>query len=140
MRVLVDTSVWSLSLRKLSVTEKESKYVSELRELIKELRVAMIGPVRQELLSGISNHRKFILLKGKLDAFEDESIYQEDYEMAAEFSNSCRATGVQGSHIVFFICAVAIAREMSIFTTDKDFLHYSRIVPIRLHEIRKEIS
>jgi len=39
MKILVDTSVWSLALRKKTLTEEEKKVVKKLRELIYELRV-----------------------------------------------------------------------------------------------------
>ena len=49
MKVLVDTSIWSLSLRRDSKQNQE--YKAELSELIKEVRVQIIGPIRQEILS-----------------------------------------------------------------------------------------
>jgi len=140
MNVLVDTSVWSLALRKKTLTDFENTCVAELRELIKELRVVMVGPIRQELLSGISAPEKHQLLKGQLQAFEDLTIDTENYEKAAEFSNICRNSGIQGSHTDFLICAVADAHDMSIFTTDKDFTNYSKVLGLRLHEVREEIG
>ena len=59
MKVLVDTSVWSLAFRKKSLSDEELKIIKELKELIYELRVILIGPIRQELLSGISDEVKF---------------------------------------------------------------------------------
>lgn len=140
MSVLVDTSVWSLALRKKTLTDDEKNIVAELRELIKELRVAIVGPIRQELLSGISDPQKFQLLRGRLSSFEDVTIRTDDYEKAAEFSNRCRMSGIQGSHIDFLICAVADTNEMSIFTTDKDFVDYSEVIDLTLHEVREEIK
>jgi hypothetical protein len=140
MNVLVDTSVWSLALRKKTLTDLEITCVAELRELIKELRVVMIGPIRQELLSGISAPEKHQLLKDRLQAFKDLTIETENYEKAAEFSNTCRSSGIQGSHTDFLICAVAYAYDMSIFTTDKDFMNYSKVLDVRLHEVRDEIG
>ena len=140
MKILVDTSIWSLALRKKTLTSKESLIVKEFRELINELRVAMIGSIRQELLSGISDEDKFERLRDKLTGFEDIHLNQEDYEKAAEISNECRRNGVQGSHIDFLICAVALNRNISIFTTDNDFKNYKKIVSIKLHSIREEIN
>ena len=140
MKILVDTSIWSLALRKKTLTSKESLIVKEFRELINELRVAMIGSIRQELLSGISDEDKFDRLRDKLTGFEDIQLNQEDYEKAAEISNECRRNGVQGSHIDFLICAVALNRNISIFTTDNDFKNYKKIVSIKLHSIREEIN
>ena len=57
MRVLVDTSGWSLALRRARTDTDPS--VHELRSLIEEGRVAMIGPVRQELVSGVKRAGAF---------------------------------------------------------------------------------
>ncbi|MBW2544256.1 MAG: PIN domain-containing protein [Deltaproteobacteria bacterium] len=140
MKILVDTSVWSLALRKKKLTKREQAIVDEFKEIIHELRVTIIGPIRQELLSGISEEYKCFLLKEKLKPFEDLSIPQEDYETAAELSNICRRKGIQGSHTDFLICAVALNKKMSIFTTDKDFTNYKKHIDIKLHQIREEFT
>ena len=140
MKVLVDTSVWSLSLRKRKLTGKEENTVSELKELIHELRVEMIGAIRQELLSGIPDNEKYEVLRDKLRAFDDLPLTRSDFERAAEFFNQCRKRGIQGSQIDFLICAVAHNNDLSIFTTDKDFYNYEKILAIRLHKIRGEIE
>lgn len=46
MKVLVDTCVWSLALRRRKQKTTDEPHVLELQELIKELRVQMIGPIR----------------------------------------------------------------------------------------------
>jgi len=140
MNILVDTSVWSLAFRKKTLTLEETKIVSELKELIYEKRVIMIGPIRQELLSGIKNKKIFDQLCSKIKAFEDVSIETEDYEKAAEINNVCRSNGIQGSHIDFLIAATAMKRNIAIFTIDKDFQNYSKIVEIKLHKIRNDIE
>ncbi len=140
MNILVDTSVWSLAFRKKTITFEESKIVSELKELIYEKRVIMIGPIRQELLSGIKNKKIFDQLCMKIKAFEDELLETADYEKAAEINNLCRSNGIQGSHIDFLIVATAMNRNIAIFTTDKDFQNYSQIVELKLHKIRNEIE
>lgn len=140
MKILVDTSIWSLALRKKTLTQKEESYVHELKELINELRVEMIGPIRQELLSGVNNEHKYNLLKENLKGFEDLTLSRQDYEKAAEIFNLCRKSGIQGSHIDFLICAVAINHQLPIFTTDDDFKSYRKIIEIDLHTIRDELS
>ena len=62
MKVLVDTCVWSLALRKKKVAH--DPFVMELHELINELRVQMIGPIRQEILSAIRSESQFSTIKG----------------------------------------------------------------------------
>lgn len=79
-RVLVDTSVWSLALRKKERTEEVQKIVSYLSKLIGNLAVVLIGPIRQEILSEISNKETFEMLKEKLSIFEDHMIQTHDVE------------------------------------------------------------
>ncbi len=138
MMVLVDTSVWSLSLRRQarSLTQAQKRVLGELAELIGEARARLIGPVRQELLSGIRTEAQYQRLQQALRAFEDPALAVEDYEEAARLTNVCRSRGIAGSPTDFLICSVALRREWSIFTTDQDFLRYSRLLPLRLHELR----
>ena len=128
MKVLVDTSVWSLALRH----KKPSTTTQKLTELILSSLVVIIGPVRQELLSGISNEDTFFELKTKLKAFDDFIITTQDYETAAGFSNICRKRGIQGSHTDFLLCAIAHNNNLLIYTTDKDFKHFAKLLPIKL--------
>ena len=92
----------------------------------------MIGPIRQEILSGISAQQKFEEMKNSLSVFPDISIITGDYEMAANFFNTCRSKGIQGSHINFLICAVAVSHDLTIFTLDNDFLNYKQHLSIKL--------
>lgn len=134
MKVLVDTSVWSLALRRN--LPSEGPEVSELIELIREFRVLMIGPVRQELLSGIKNQSQFLKLRNQLRPFPDLELTTRDYEHAAEFFNLCRGKGIQGSNTDFLICAIAARLKVPIFTTDGDFTLFQAHLPITLHSPR----
>lgn len=130
MKVLVDSSVWSLALRR---KENQNKtLISELNDLISDFRVAIIGPIRQEVLSGISDPKTFNQLKSTLQAFADIELQSQHYEYAAELYNTCRKKGVQGSHTDFLICSVGILSNCQIFTTDKDFLQYQKLTDIQL--------
>ena len=131
MRVLVDTCVWSLSLRRKEVVEEPC--VRELRKLIEEYRVQMIGPIRQEILSGIRDQTQFHRLQEHLRAFPNLPLVAADYERAAEFFNTCRRQGVQGSNTDFLICAIAARRQMPIFTVDDDFKRFEAHLPAKLY-------
>lgn len=72
--------------------------VSTLRQLIEDGRAALVGPIRQELLSGIRDQGQFERLKDRLSAFPDERIERQDYERAAKYFNVCRGRGIQGSN------------------------------------------
>lgn len=136
MNILVDTSIWSLALRKNIKTSVQDKIITELKELIKELRVKIIGPIRQEILSGIKDKNLFDKLKDKLKYFPDDDISTEDYENAAGLFNLCRSKGVQGTHIDFIICAIAIRKKYAIFTIDKDFENYGKITELKLYKFK----
>jgi hypothetical protein len=129
MKVLVDTCVWSQVLRhkdpNLELTEK-------IKDLVNDGRVVMLGPIKQELLSGISNTQQFKKLKKILASFEDIPLKTEHFIKAAEFSNICRSKGIQGSTTDFLICAVAHIENLIIFTTDNDFENYKKYLPIKL--------
>ena len=75
MKVLVDTTIWSLALRRRQPKPKDRILIDELAELIEELRAVLIGPVRQEVLSGIPDPAKFEEVRQHLAAFEDLPIF-----------------------------------------------------------------
>jgi predicted nucleic acid-binding protein len=133
LKVLVDTPIWSYALR--SKNKEYQSEINSLTSLIRDQRATIIGPIRQEILSGYSDLRKYKIIREKLSYFENTHILDVDYELAAEFSNKCRKKGIQGSHIDFLICAVANRIDIPIFTKDKDFEHYQNIISIKLFEI-----
>ena len=133
MKVLVDTSVWSLAFRRLQGVHPPAL---ELRRLVQEGLAEIIGPIRQELLSGFSEPKQFEALRSHMASFEDLPLLRAHFETAAEFSNRCRRHGVQGSNTDFLICAVASLERISIFSTDKDFQHFAKHLPIVLHKVR----
>ena len=134
MKVLVDTSIWSMALRRGK--GNASAEAEELRNLIRDHRVQMIGPIRQEILSGIRSESQFRKLQRYLMSFPDLPILTEDYVTAARFFNLCRSKGIQGSNTDFLICAVAVRIKSHIYTTDMDFTLFSEHVPIVLHIVK----
>jgi predicted nucleic acid-binding protein len=136
MKVLVDTSVWSLALRRpknVALSPEQQNVVSALADLMRDGRAVMMGAIRQELLSGIKSQAGFEALKSTLTAFEDVPLAMQDYEKAAEVFNTCRANGVQGSNTDFLICAVSINYQLPIFSVDNDFLNYQKYVSVLLY-------
>jgi predicted nucleic acid-binding protein len=135
MNVLVDTSIWSTVLRRGIV--KDQELVNDLVKLIEEFRVQIIGPVRQEILSGIKTEKQFHKLRSYLAAFPDLPLETADFEQAAEFFNISRRHGIQGSNTDFLICSVSYRRNLEIFTADKDFLEFQTCIPINLYTLRR---
>jgi predicted nucleic acid-binding protein len=137
MTVLVDTPVWSLALRRrrADLNTREQVLTRALEELIREGRAQMMGAIRQELLSGIREEERFHRLRNYLRAFDEPDMEVPDYEEAARIHNLCRARGIAGSAIDFLICAVAQRRDWHIFTTDRDFERYGRVLALRLYAV-----
>ena len=131
MKVLVDTCIWSHVLRHKN---PNTDLTEKLQDLIKDGRVVMIGPVRQELLSGISDPSQFKQLRKKLSFFDDLPLLSDYFVKAAEFSNLCRKKGVQGSTTDFLICAISSLQKLQIYTDDKDLLNYKKQLPIHLYK------
>lgn len=134
MSFLVDTSVWSLAFRRGRQEAESHTYF--LYNLISQRQAIMCGAVRQEILSGISSHDQFLTLKEKLRAFPDLMTSTADYEKAAEISNVCRRKGIQGSHTDFLLCALAVNYNLTLLTTDTDFLHISSATALKLHLLK----
>jgi predicted nucleic acid-binding protein len=137
MLVLLDTPIWLLALRRkdADLNSREQRFTQALRELIQDGRAQLVGPVLQELLSGVREEASFKRLRDQLRAFEQASLDFADYEEAARLNNQGRARGIAGSAIDSLICAAALRRGWQVFTTDHDFLRYSTVFPLRLYKV-----
>jgi predicted nucleic acid-binding protein len=122
MKVVVDTCVWSLALRragKASLNTEEQQLKGRLTDAIQDGNVVMIGPIRQEILSGIKDESQFAKTKRLLDPFLDEELLSEDYVEAARLFNLCRRHGEQCGPIDMQICSVAIRKRCLVLTNDQ---------------------
>lgn len=132
--ILVDTPVWLLALRRRTgdVSGSDRKFTQALSDLVRQKRIQMVGSIRQELLSGIREESQFRLIRDYLRDFPEVSLDSGDYEEAARISNQCRRSGISSSPVDMLACAVALRHRWEIFTTDRDFIHYARVIPIRM--------
>src|SRR5271157_1930364 len=106
MMVLVDTPVWSLALRRKAehLSPGERQLTETLAELVREGRVQLLGPVRQELLSGIREEAQFRKLRDYLRGHPDHPFEARNCEDAAHLNNRWRAHGIPGSAIDYLTC------------------------------------
>jgi hypothetical protein len=121
VKVLADTCAWSFLLRRRNKTvmgADEQLLVRSLVEAIQDGQVAIIGPIRQEILSGIKDSAQFDQLRAALEAFQDEQLTTLHFEEAARLFNLCRSHGVQCGSTDILICAVAIQKRWAILTND----------------------
>lgn len=133
--ILVDTPIWSLALRRRprDLNAGEERHVREWERLVRAADAYLIGPIRQELLSGVRDDRAWDRLRAALRPFPDLPITTDHYERAAQFFNRCRAKGISGSAIDLLICAVSGAYGAPIYTTDQDFRRYASVLKLKLH-------
>jgi predicted nucleic acid-binding protein len=135
MKVLVDTTIWSIALRRRPAGRNpaEARLVKAWEELVGDGLIVLLGLIRQEILSGIADRRQFERLRDAMAAFPDEVVLTADHVRAAEHFNRCRAAGVAGSPVDFLICALSERLAAPIFTTDLDFARFARHLPIYLY-------
>jgi predicted nucleic acid-binding protein len=102
--------------------------VDTLAEGIRDGLMAMTGPVRQEVLSGIKHQEQFEKVRERLEAFADGPIEGADYVEAARLDNLCRRHGVQCGEVDMLLCAVAARNGWTILTTDAGLLRCIEVV------------
>ena len=114
MKILVDTCIWSTAFRKKAIPEIQP-VIWELKKLIHQRKIALLGIVRQEALSGIRSRPQFEAIRKRLRSFKDFSIETKDFERAAEIHALCQSKGLQGAHTDFLLCAFSERHGMPIF-------------------------
>ncbi len=124
--------IWSQALRKAPMSPL-SPQVVQLTRLVRAGNVALLGTVRQEILSGIHQRSHFEWVRDTLRSFDDVRVQPQDHETAAEFFTLCRSKGIQGSHVDFLLSALSARYHMPIFTTDKDFELFAKHLKISLY-------
>jgi predicted nucleic acid-binding protein len=142
VKLLVDTSVWSLALRRkntVSLGPDEQKLKAELVQAIQDGRVAMLGLLRQELLSGIKEKVQFDKVKAALDPYLDEPINTADHEYAARIYNECRNHGIEAGTVDILICAVAVRRGWEVLSGDGG-LNRCLAITKKFHEKQQRTS
>jgi predicted nucleic acid-binding protein len=142
VKLLVDTCVWSLALRRkngLSLSPDEQRLKAQLVQAIQDGRVAMLGLLRQEILSGIKEKAQFDRVKAALDPYLDEPINTADHEYAARAYNECRNQGVEPGTVDILICAVAVRRGWEVLSSDGD-LNRCLAVAKKFHERQERTS
>jgi predicted nucleic acid-binding protein len=131
MTLLVDTSVWSLALRRDALPT--APQVRALHTAIEgEEIVVTTGLVLQELLQGFTGPRA---RKDIIDRFAALPLLgpdRQDHIDAAELRNSCRRAGVQVGTIDALLAQLCIRHDLTLLTTDKDFVHAASHCPLKV--------
>jgi predicted nucleic acid-binding protein len=142
VKLLVDASVWSLALRRknaASLSTDEQRLKAQLVQAIQDGRVAMLGLLRQEILSGIKDQAQFDKVKAGLDPYLDEPINTADHEYAARAYNECKRQGLEAGTVDILICAVAVRRGWEVLSGDSG-LHRCLAATRKFDEKQKTTS
>ncbi|MCZ7562129.1 MAG: PIN domain-containing protein [Burkholderiaceae bacterium] len=131
MTLLVDTSVWSLALRRDgSINAPE---VRALRDaLAGSDAVVTTGLILQELLQGFKGPRAAAAIVERFRALPIIAPERNDHIAAAEVRNSCRRAGVQVGTIDALLIQLCSRHELTLLSTDDDFAHAARHVSFKL--------
>jgi predicted nucleic acid-binding protein len=131
MTLLVDTSVWSLALRRDGSTAEP-----EVRALAHALAgadaVVTTGLVLQELLQGFNGPRAVAAIVERFQALPLIHPDRQDHIAAAEVRNVCRRAGVQIGTIDALLIQLCGRHDLTLLTTDRDFVHSAKHVPVKL--------
>lgn len=135
MSMLVDTSVWSLALRRDS--EQAEPEVAALRDaLLGADQVFTTGLIVQELLQGFAGPRARPELVERLSALAFLQPDRQDHVEAAEVRNSCRRRGVQIGTIDALLIQLCRRHELVLLSTDQDFRAAAKHIEFRLWAAR----
>jgi len=108
-----------------------------MRALIDEGKVAIIGPIRQEVLTGIKSEKQFELMQDYLTTFEDATITTEDYELAAKNANKLRSKGISTGNVDVLIVTFCQKHDIEVYSKDKDFDEMRKIIKFKKYQERK---
>ena len=122
MIIVVDSSVWSLVLRRSRVDEGNPWGEAFRRHVREGDGVVLAGPILQELLTGIRWPEEFDRLTQSLSHFPLLPASRETYVLAAQISNHCRSDGVQATPADCLIAAGCVEHHYPLLTADRDFV------------------
>ena len=131
MSLVVDTSVWSLALRRGSPSP-DPQLVKLATALTQRQPIVLLGVILQEVLQGIRDESRFEALRSYLQAFPLLALDRADYVAAAQYWNLCKSNGVQVSTADIQIAAACIDHGCELLTCDQDFQHIAKHCPLRL--------
>jgi len=128
LNVLVDTSVWSLALRRDAPPDLPE--IHELRRSLDSGSACCTGLVLQELLQGFSMPKANKRIISYFSALPLLVPDRDDHIHAAGLRNQCRRKGVQTGTIDALLAQLCIRYELTMLTTDRDFHHIASVASL----------
>lgn len=131
MSLFADTSVWSLAFRRDAPAAVPEVLVLT-QALAEGEAVLSTGLVLQELLQGFTGPSARDLIIDRFSAITFLRPDREDHVQAAELRNHCRRNGVQVTTVDALLAQLCISHELTMLTSDLDFVHVARHTRLRL--------
>ena len=125
MSLFVDTSVWSLALRRDAPTAVP-QVVALADALGAGETVLTTGLVLQELLQGFAGPKAGTQILERFSAVPLLIPDRDDHIQAAALRNACRRAGVQAGTIDALIAQLCSRHALTLLTTDQDFENIAR--------------
>ena len=129
MSLFVDTSVWSLALRRGRPPEEPEVAALE-RALTEGELVTTSGLVYQELLQGFHGPRDQQAIVARFGTLPFLTPDRHDHFEAAQLRNRARRRGVQVGTIDAILAQLCIRYELRLLTTDVDFARIAEQEPL----------
>jgi predicted nucleic acid-binding protein len=131
LSLFVDTSVWSLLLRRDRPSD-----APEVRALAHALetgeRVVTTGLVLQELLQGFTGPKARDQIVERFAAFPLLVPDRQDHVSAAELRTLCRKRGVQVGTVDVLLAQLCVRHELTLLTVDGDFALMAKHCPLSI--------
>ncbi len=133
MNLFVDTSVWSLALRRDALPADPR--VSELAHALESgTYVFTTGLVLQELLQGFAGARDRRQIVQRFAALPFLVPDRSDHVDAAGLRNDCRRSGLQIGTIDALLAQLCIRHSLTMLTADDDFARIAAARPLSVWE------
>jgi predicted nucleic acid-binding protein len=131
MSLFVDTSVWSLALRRDAPSP--AAHVAALIQGIQSGEsILTTGLILQELLQGFSGPRAREQILERFSALPLVVPERQDHIDAAELRNTCRRHGVQVGTIDALLAQLCVHHNLTLLTSDNDFQRIANHCALRL--------
>jgi hypothetical protein len=130
LSLFVDTSVWSLALRRDSPPTIPEVVALEAALMGGDL-VVTTGLVYQELLQGFSGPRAQDAIVERFASLPFVTPDRNDHFEAAQIRNRARRRGVQVGTVDALLAQLCIRHDLRLLTTDADFLRLAEAEPLR---------
>lgn len=133
MITIVDTSVWSIALRRAPGPTDIPPATLALRKFVTEGRpIGLPGIVLQELLSGVRSDAEFDRLREVLSPFGVIYAQEEHHLEAARVFNRCRSKGIATTAPDALIVATVVVERGKLLTCDQDYVHMAKAIDLRI--------